>query len=101
MTDLQAKIAAMYQGDLQEILSGICDERQILVVNAIITGTRQKIRDTAFVERLHQLTADSETKLLNVPISFFAIAALDILGIKRYTGDDEYIKKLIDSKLQF
>ena len=101
MKDLNYKIATMYRGGKEEILKGIYDEKQIIVVNAIIAGTQQKIRDDAFVDQLNQIADDFETKMLNIPLSFFAIAALDILGIKTYNGDDEHIKIMIDSKFSF
>ena len=101
MFDLKYSINAMYKGDRETILKGISSKTQIMVVNAVIAGTQQGITDTVFVDELKKLVSNTEIILMGVPISNIAIAALDILGITKYDGDDEYIQSLITSKLAF
>lgn len=101
MSDLKYSINAMYKGDRETILKGISSKTQIMVANAVIAGTQQGITDTVFVDELKKLVSNTEIILMGIPISNIAIAALDILGITKYHGDDEYIKSLITSKLAF
>lgn len=101
MSDLKYSINAMYNGDRETILKGISSKTQIMVANAIIAGTQQGITDTVFVDELKKLVSNTEIILMGIPISDIAIAALDILGITKYNGDDEYIHSLITSKLAF
>lgn len=101
MSDLKHKIDTMYKGDEETIIKGISSESQIIVANAVIAGTQQGITDTTFVDELKKLVNNTEIVLLGVPISSIATAALDILGITKYEGNDEYIHSLITSKLAF
>lgn len=101
MYNLKHKIEAMYKGDKETILKGISSKTQIMVANAVIAGTQQGITDTVFVDELKKLVSNTEIILMGIPISNIAIAALDILGITKYNGNDEYIESLIISKLKF
>ena len=101
MSDLKYIIDTMYKGDRETLLKGISSKVQIIVANAVIAGTQQGLTDTVFVDELKKLVSNTEIILMGIPISNIAVAALDILGIIKYDGDDEYIQNLIISKLAF
>jgi hypothetical protein len=100
MTDNQLTIDAMYSGDKEMILESIRSETPILILNAIISGTQQKIRDEKYIDGLRMATLNN-IALLNVKISELAVAALDVLGIEEYHGDDQRITSYIESAFNF
>lgn len=101
MTNTQLQIDAMYKGNKEIIIEGIFSKSQIVVANAIIAGAQQSIKEPKFVAELKNLVNDTEIVLMGIPVSSIATAALDILGIIKYKGNDEYIQSLISSKLAF
>ena len=89
----------MYNGDVSAILDGIYSDSPILVLNAILAGTRMELRSDVFVYGVEQATNNDST-LLNLSISQCAHASLDILGIRKYTGEDNNILALISADRQ-
>ena len=82
---------------LPAIVNGVRANHPILVLNAIIAGTKFNVCDPKFVKGV--LDAERcETQLLNIPIKHVANAALHLLGIKEYQGDDLQVKAMIESK---
>ncbi len=101
MANIQLQIDAMYKGDKETIIEGISSKTQIVVANAVIAGAQQSIKEPKFIAELKNLVNDTEIVLMGIPVSSIATAALDILDIIKYEGDDEYIQSLINSKLAF
>lgn len=66
------------------------------VMQAILIGAEKKITDERFVNAVKGHKND-EICLLNVPISYVAKAALDVLGVEKYNGKNEYIVGMINT----
>ena len=79
---------------VDEIRNGIKSQLPIVVMNAIITGAENRIRDEQFIDGLRRQT-ENDTLLLNLRIGDFAIAALDVLGVEEYSGSNKTILELI------
>ena len=84
----------MHAGNREEIIAGIHSETPIIVMNAVIAGVRQGVRDEKYIEGLRK-AAENEITLLHISIKDVAIAGLDVLGIEKYEGDDSRIKEYI------
>lgn len=97
MTDIQMSINCMMNGNKEKILKGINSDSPILIANAIMQGVNFEIKDKQFTESLKKLKTNN-IRVLNVPLNYLAIAALSIIGDEVYTGDDVYIKNMIESK---
>lgn len=68
--------------------------------NGIIECVKTNIKTDKVVERLKELKKDT-AHIAGHPISDFSVAALDIMNIEKYNGDNVDIKGLIKSKLSF
>ena len=68
--------------------------------NGIISCVKENIKTDKVIERLKELKNDTAT-IAGHTISCFSIAALDIMNIEKYNGNDADIKELIHSKLSF
>lgn len=93
----QTLIDRMYSGDKNAIISGIMSERPILVMNAVMAGTKLGVRDTRFLIGLKKAGENDEV-LLGIHLRKVAIAAEHLLGIKKYNGDDRTILLMIESE---
>ena len=93
---LQNRIDAMYNGDKATIIESVNSSVDILVMNAIISGTRAKIKDNDFLVGVSK-AKENRTILMGIPIGSVAEAALCYLKETKYMGDDEIVKNLIRS----
>ncbi len=100
MNEIQVKIDRMISGNKDEILSGILSDRPIVVVNAIMSGTRLRITDPKFVEEIKKISSSSTEKVMGLPLSKFAAAALCILRSEQYDGEDKVIDNLVRSRFE-
>lgn len=98
--EVQALIDRMKTGDPDAILEGLHHGGVLLQVNAAICMTHYKLTSKEFLDGLYAMMNDNFV-LLGYRIYEYCICALDILGIEKYTGDDERIKRLADSKFDF
>ena len=94
MNSAQRHIYLMGTGDVKAIVAGVESNNEYVVLNAIIQGTIKKIKDTNFVEGIRK-AKDSDAVFLNLPLRSVATAALDVLSIEQYRGNDAVIKDLI------
>lgn len=99
MTKTQMIIDEMHQGKVAVIIENISAKTPILVLNAIMAGTKMGITETAFIDGV-KLAEKRDTMLLGIPISKFATASLHLLGIEEYTGDDPVIISMIESRFE-
>lgn len=83
------------------IIRGINDKTPIVNYKAILSGTREGMHDRAFIKGLKRLKKSEVTLLGGVKLRDFAVAALDLLNVEKYIGDDEHIKKYISSNFDF
>lgn len=100
MNNIQSRIDEMHNGSVAAIMNGIHSSCLFELLNAIITGTRIHLLDEDFVNCVKAATRIEDT-LMGVPLSDFARASLDSLGIQKYTGDNKKIKELIQCKFKF
>lgn len=68
--------------------------------NGIIECVKLNLKTDTVIKRLKELKNDT-TIIAGYPISNFSVAALDIMNIEKYNGDNVDIKGLIKSKLSF
>ncbi|HBL40456.1 MAG TPA: hypothetical protein DDY98_02350 [Ruminococcaceae bacterium] len=100
MTDNFKTIQEMKNGNKEIIVDSIVSSSPILVMNAILFGTRDRITDSRFVKGLTR-AEDSIDVLFGVPVSSVATASLHLLGQKNYNGEDKQIQAFINSRLGF
>lgn len=65
-------------------------------ISAVICGVKHGIRDPRFLSALEGMTG-SDAKIFGNRLSSFAKAALHVLGIREYTGDDDLALTLIET----
>lgn len=99
-TDFNAIIDLMASGNEEAIILGINSITPILNMNAIIFGAKFKCTNKIFVDALSNRFIRSPVTLMGNEISQFALAALDVIGIQKYYGNDEFIIKLIKSNFE-
>ena len=98
MIELQKMVDNMVSGDVNSILYGICSENKFLIINAILQGYNHNVSENLFVVNLMKHKTNNQS-ILNVPIKSLALAVLDLIGIEKYNGNDEYVIELINNKL--
>ena len=91
----QLLIDRMIRQDEQAILEGIHAESSLLNLNAVIQGAKLKIKNEDFVFALIQLLDSHKVAPRGVELQPFVEAALDVLGVKEYKGDNRLIRDLI------
>ena len=93
----QMKINAMHKGDVNIIKDCIVSNSPILLLNAIMAGTKRKLHDDNFIKGVKDAENSDET-LMGIPLKKVAAASLHLLGVKKYSGNDETIKTMIDTE---
>lgn len=91
--DVQKMIVLMEQNDVNAILCGIHSTLPILNLNAIIFGTKFKIKNPDFISEMKNNLIKSNVKFFGTKLSSFVIASLHILGIQKYSGNDTFIRR--------
>ena len=100
MSDIQFNIDKMHDGSIETIMQGISSDTPIELLNSIIAGTKLRIKEKSFVDGVEKATK-SEVALMGIPLKEFAVASLEILGIRRYLGENERIKAMIQCEFNF
>lgn len=91
------RIPTMSDDELAEMLK---HEHFIVRTSAIWETVNRHNLDKDVVSLLKDLKKD-ETKFWNfIKVQDFAFAALDILGVEKYAGDNEYVKRLIKDEMK-
>lgn len=96
MNQTQILINKMHNGDTEAILLGVSSDNDFVVTNAILAGTKQGIKEKKFIEGVSK-AQNSKVVLLGFPLASIAIASEHFLEEKKYFGDDEIVKSLIES----
>ena len=97
MEDIQKLIDEMHSGNTDAIIKNISAEVPFFVLHAIMAGTKNGLKDAAFIEGVRMAEAN-DAVLLGIPVSKIATASLHLLNEKKYNGSDAVIKQLIESK---
>lgn len=99
---IDKRVQNMIDGDKDAIIDGFIGSSCVLCVNAIIQATLHKMNDKAVEVQLQRLKKD-DTYIFGqntgYRISDFAYAALHLLEIVPYNGNDRAVMALIESKL--
>ena len=102
MTKLKDEmLQKMKNGDIGAIMEAANSNNPFWQLHSIINGTRIGLKSDEYIELIKNEFMHSEAKFLGMRMSYFAEAALDILGIEKYTGEDSTVKNLIKSKMNF
>lgn len=97
MTKTQMLIDEMHKGNAKIITENIVSSTPIIVLNAIMAGTKMGIKSPAFLNGV-AAAEESSVVLLGIPLRNFATASLHLLGKKEYTGEDPSIISIINSR---
>lgn len=95
--DLFAKIQT---GDRNAILKGLIHPGAIYRVNAAMNAVRYNIKDVPVKIYLGRMKKD-DIFINGYRVSDFAHAALDLLGLESYFGNELRVRRLITSKFDF
>lgn len=99
--DVQNVINRMADHDTKAIIYGISSDIAILNLNAVIFGTKFKMKDSEFVETMKNTLINSETKFFGIELNKFVLASLHLLQVQEYVGDDETVNRIIKSNFDF
>lgn len=87
-------------GDSSAIMQGFLHPGAIYRVNAIINAVKYEMQEPAIKIYLDRLKADNVI-INGYKVSEFAVSALDILGLEKYSGNDIRVRRLIKSEFKF
>ena len=90
----------MMSGDIQLIEQTISSDNNLGCVLAIGASVKNQIKTDIIVRSLKKLKSKDEYEFC-MNISELALAALHVLGIEYYYGDNKNVKELIESKFSF
>ncbi|MGN1347716.1 MAG: hypothetical protein ACI4VI_02110 [Acutalibacteraceae bacterium] len=90
----------MQNNDKQAIIEGLSHKGAIYRINGIIYSVLFSHTENETVSIIQNLKTDT-TLFDGYSVSDFAIAALDLLSVEKYKGNEETILKLINSKFEF
>lgn len=94
----------MQSGDKNAIMDGFISSSMVDNFNAIVCATKYKLCEKAVEVQLIRLSRD-DTCLFGqnagYRVSEVSVAALHLLGFAKYSGTEENVLALIDSKLNF
>jgi len=93
-------IDLMMSENIEAIIYGAKSDISILNYTAVKFGTKYRITAPEYINQL-RILKDNHTEHFGVPISKMAVAALDVLEVEKYSGDDSLIIRLIDSAFDF
>lgn len=85
----------MSKEHIEKIVEDMKSNVPCVVMQAMLLGIDKKITDKRFIDAIKE-HKNNRICLLNVPINYVAIAALDILGEEKYNGSDVYIMNMIN-----
>lgn len=89
----------MLNGDVAAIKLGLDSNNTALKINAIIYSTVFHIDDAAVVDQIKKITKDnSYLRICAFTFGEFATASLHLRGVEKYSGNNDSIVRLIESK---
>lgn len=91
-------IELMSENNAEAIIFGAKSDLPVLNLNAVIFCAKYNVKLENFIFMLKNSFINSDITFFGMPFSKIAIAALDVLGVEKYSGDDSLVKQLIDSK---
>ena len=101
---VKPNLEKVYAGDKNEIISAMSCDASFYRMNGLVEAVKHGLKEKAITRQIKKLV-DDKTGILSLrggyTVSDFAIAALDVLGIEQYKGNEENIKAIIESKFEF
>lgn len=91
---------AIMRGDIPTIEKSLNSDNNLAIIFSIVAVVKYKIKLDSINKRLKILKSKDEFEFC-ANISDYACAALDILDIEKYLGNDKSILQLIKSNLDF
>ena len=99
MSDIQKVINRMHDGYEDAIIAGVWSSAPIVVINAIIAGAKHEVKDVSFLNGVVK-AEEREDVFMGIQMKSVAAAALDVLGAKKYAGDDKQTLGFILNKFE-
>lgn len=90
----------MMAGDVSLIEKNIASNNNLGCILAIAAAVKNQIKTDVVVCSLKRLKNKNEFEFC-MNVSELSLAALHMLGIENYSGDNKNVKKLIDNKFSF
>lgn len=98
----QDKINKMLEGDKTILKQGLKSDNAISRMVAIINCTKFKIDDSKTIEDIINLTEDTSfIDICGLKVCEVALASLHLLKVKKYTGENNSVLRLIESGFEF
>ncbi len=90
----QKLIDDMWDGKKEAVIKGLEHGGALYRVNGIINAARYQMTSSDIVQLIASLL-DDKVEIMGYKVYEFAVAALDVLGYKKYDVDDENIMRMI------
>lgn len=97
---LESDKDAVMRGDVRAIERCISSDNNLGVVFAIVSMVKHKVKSDFACEKLKELKYKNEFEFC-ADISSYAYAALDLLGVEKYSGNNKAVLQLIKSNFDF
>ncbi len=95
---LRECLAYKSQAEIETVITQLSESKSPMErLNAILLGAKYKVKNAQFLNNVSEMSGDEGNTFFGTPMSTFATAALDVLGVKKYTGDDGYILEMVES----
>ena len=101
---IDPKIQRMVDGNMDAVIDGFISSSVLDNANAIAQAYLHNMRTKSIEVQLRRLSSNSVCLFghdSGYRVSHFADAALHLLGFETYTGSDQYVLDLIESKFSF
>lgn len=90
-------IKLMEENNIEAIIFGAESDLPILNLNSVIFGAKYKVSSEKFISLLKEKLIKSEASFFGMSLSKIVTAALDVLGVEKYSGNDISIIRLVNS----
>lgn len=102
MSESQTLINQMLSGDANAIKIGLNSNNTALKINAIIHSTVFHVDDATVINKIKEMKKDKDyLRICAFTVGEFATASLHLRGIEKYSGNNDSILRLIESKFDF
>ena len=97
--NIEEEIKKMSENNYELIISGAQSDIPILNLNAVLFGAKFRLRSPEFISILEDRLINSDCTFFGMPLYNFVCAALDVLDVKKYEGNDDHIVRLIKADM--
>lgn len=80
--------------ELNEVINSFKSDGALYRCQGIINAAQGKLADTEVIRALRELKKD-HVLVFGREVSWYAIAALDVLGVEKYNGNDPDLTKFV------